>query len=195
MSQLKVCSTCKLEKPVDTFLRDLRREGSYRAKCKLCVAARDRAYRAANRDKVREQLRQSYKNHRDKRIEYSRQYRIANLEKVKGNYQRWYAANRSKRQKDRLQRLYGLTQEELDKLKDAQAGLCGICGKEGRLVVDHDHVTGKVRGLLHSLCNQGLGKLGDSREGLLAALAYLKKSDLTNNLKHAIMPPPVRHES
>jgi hypothetical protein len=42
------------------------------------------------------------------------------------------------------------------------------------LVVDHDHNTGAVRGLLCHSCNTGLGHLGDSVETLARALDYLQ---------------------
>ena len=61
----------------------------------------------------------------------------------------------------------------------AQGGVCAICrltcqsGK--RLCVDHDHATGKVRGLLCQKCNTVLGKMSDSPELLRRAAAYLEE--------------------
>lgn len=54
-------------------------------------------------------------------------------------------------------------------------GVCECCGKAGKVHWDHDHTTGKFRGWLCVSCNTGLGKLGDSVEGLERAIAYLKK--------------------
>lgn len=84
------------------------------------------------------------------------------------------------RQRRRLE-AYGLTEEAYDAMKEAQAGLCAICGgaavmrsdSDGELVVDHDHDTGVVRGLLCSLCNTGLGAFRDRPELLAAAMDYL----------------------
>lgn len=81
--------------------------------------------------------------------------------------------------------LYGLTIEMFDSMVDSQGGVCAICNrpethinprtkKLRRLNVDHDHATGKVRGLLCSKCNRGIGQLGDSIELMKAALAYLE---------------------
>ena len=53
---------------------------------------------------------------------------------------------------------------------------CVICGTPGELVVDHDHTTGKVRGLLCSHCNRGLGHFRDSPMLLEFAAQYLYAS-------------------
>ncbi len=62
-----------------------------------------------------------------------------------------------------------------------QSGKCAICGVEQeeetrRLAVDHDHETGKVRGLLCTACNKGLGHFKDSPYLLICAVVYLKES-------------------
>lgn len=69
-------------------------------------------------------------------------------------------------------------------MSEQQGGVCACCGndptahfKTGRptLVVDHDHETGVIRGLLCSPCNRAIGHLGDSVEGLQAAIDYLNR--------------------
>lgn len=61
-----------------------------------------------------------------------------------------------------------------------QMGHCGICLEHQcnlprRLAVDHDHVTGKARGLLCRECNLSLGFMGDSQELLKVAANYLEQ--------------------
>jgi len=73
---------------------------------------------------------------------------------------------------------YNLTPEEFTYMVMEQGGVCAICGLvPSALYVDHDHATGKVRGLLCQKCNSGIGFLGDSLEGLEKAVAYLQNAD------------------
>lgn len=61
--------------------------------------------------------------------------------------------------------------------RPAKCELCGGINANGKaLSNDHDHQTGKFRGWLCNKCNTGIGKLGDTISGLMAALAYLEKS-------------------
>jgi len=78
---------------------------------------------------------------------------------------------------------YGLTKEQYLKLHDAQEGRCAICHRtpeeaqntesHPNLVVDHDHETGAIRGLLCVHCNQMLGHADDNQTRLLNAANYL----------------------
>lgn len=70
---------------------------------------------------------------------------------------------------------YGITVDQYDQIFKNQNGACAICKKvsDKRLVVDHDHVTLEIRGLLCGNCNTALGLLGDDIEALQAAIDYL----------------------
>ena len=69
---------------------------------------------------------------------------------------------------------FGLTLDDFDEMVSSRAGRCDICNEESTLCLDHDHVTGEVRGLLCRKCNRALGLLGDSIDGLATAVAYLE---------------------
>tara|TARA_B110000503_G_C7132135_1_gene407256 strand:+ start:1609 stop:1932 length:324 start_codon:yes stop_codon:yes gene_type:complete len=72
---------------------------------------------------------------------------------------------------------FNITMEKYKEMLKDQNHLCGICFvDEGKsLCIDHDHVTNKVRGLLCSRCNRGLGLLGDSKNLVKAALNYFER--------------------
>lgn len=76
-----------------------------------------------------------------------------------------------------LRKAFGITVAEYEALLAEQSGGCGICGKTcttgRRLAVDHDHETGRVRGLLCSRCNRGIGLFFDSAEHLRKAADYV----------------------
>ena len=100
----------------------------------------------------------------------------------------WRAANGTKAngycRKYRLKKEYGLTVEEYDAMVLAQGGKCAICGatrgskigskRDAKLNIDHDHQTGKVRGLLCHNCNMVLGHLDDDIERMYRAIEYLR---------------------
>lgn len=68
-----------------------------------------------------------------------------------------------------------ISDEELKELK-VTTKECVICGSEEKLVVDHDHRTGEIRGLLCNHCNRGLGHFRDDPELLEFARMYLLAS-------------------
>jgi len=78
-----------------------------------------------------------------------------------------------------LKRTYGMTLEQYTAQVLKQKGVCAICGRVNRagrrLVVDHDHETGKVRELLCDPCNLVLGYMEDNVARLQAAISYVHK--------------------
>lgn len=79
--------------------------------------------------------------------------------------------------KYKLRTEYHITLEDYEALLVEQNGLCAICNGEPHgefLSVDHNHETGKVRGLLCRNCNVGLGALKDSPDVLRRAADYLE---------------------
>ena len=74
---------------------------------------------------------------------------------------------------------YGITLEDYNQMYDLQSGVCKICGQAEtngkRIAIDHNHITGKVRGLLCNHCNIGLGKFFDNPQLLQSAINYLNE--------------------
>lgn len=144
----KTCTRCREAKSLEDFPRDKRRKDGRFPHCRPCNTANMRAWREANPEKAAELNRKT-------------------RERAKANGT-WRRAM--------LRYKYGLTEAEVDEMREAQRGGCAICGEQEReLVIDHAHDSGKVRGLLCGVCNRGLGMLGDDVEGLRRALAYLEE--------------------
>lgn len=126
--------------------------------------------------------RQSYYNHRQTSgFKKTRQAWIENNRDKLSRYGlKYYYADpvraKEKREKAKLKQ-WGLSIDDYERLVKAQGGGCAICKKpcsSGRkLAVDHDHKTGRIRGLLCSNCNLGLGKFFDNKELLRKAISYL----------------------
>ena len=80
-----------------------------------------------------------------------------------------------------MKKTLGIGKDEYCQLLEEQGYKCAICGhphieeKGSRLHVDHNHATGKIRGLLCKHCNLGLGHFKDNRFLLNLAYTYLEK--------------------
>lgn len=70
---------------------------------------------------------------------------------------------------------YGLSRREYEEMLASQGGGCGICGTTDRLVVDHDHESGRVRGILCTSCNVSLGRLNEDVGVLRRMIDYLEQ--------------------
>ena len=97
----------------------------------------------------------------------------------KSTYQKlWRKRNPEKAKNNDLKKMYGITYDDFKTMHDKQEGLCAICGQpekyNGSLAIDHNHKTGKVRGLLCTNCNRALGCFMDSTDNLKNALSYLE---------------------
>ena len=145
----KVCSKCAQAKPFAEFYkRSGRKDG--KGRMSACIACETQ--RHANRE-----------------VQYKR---------------RWYQARKEQMRRADMERKYGITYEEYQQMHTAQRGLCAICqepetrlnqnGETYPLAIDHDHTSGKVRGLLCAMCNHGLGNFKDSPDLLRKAGDYLK---------------------
>jgi hypothetical protein len=137
----------------------------------------DRAYCERNREMLRERSRTWRKNHPKPKKE-----RKCNVDDS-GNKRKYIRKNRAaydhpyKRKYQYLLR-YGITVEEYEQIWYSQNGCCAICGiaeKElkKKLHIDHNHTTGRIRGLLCSNCNIAIGLLKDDIVRLSKAIEYL----------------------
>jgi hypothetical protein len=110
-----------------------------------------------------------HEKHRERLAEYRRERYVSNAANVRGKM---------------LEKQYGITAEDFAQMLLDQDGVCAICGlpettiqngKVRQLSVDHDHETGRVRGLLCNDCNRGIGMLHDDPDLLRTAADYLER--------------------
>jgi hypothetical protein len=136
------------------------------------IKAHKEAYR---RERGNARSRAWYATHREEKRAYQDAYRKEHLDHLLA-----IAENR------RRQNLYGITTDEYNNMALLQNGRCLICGQEpsdGKaLRVDHNHSTGKIRGLLCFNCNIGLGMFNDNPDLLAVAAEYLRRQDASNLL-------------
>jgi hypothetical protein len=168
---------------------------------KCGLREKSRLWRKTHPEKAREYSERHYKANPEKAYEASRRWQKANPEKKRKYALRYYRTHREKvREYSRRYQAthpeqslhylaaYGLTVAGYVTMLAAQNGACAIChqpektthnGKGIRLSVDHDHETGRVRGLLCAKCNLGIGRLGESVERLRQAVDYLERHAAT----------------
>lgn len=146
---MKICSICKVEKPIEEFRFDLRNGKRLREYCcKDCSRA----------------------NHRKYAQGYRKRHPEVKLKSVKA------------RRAFILRTVYGINENDYERMFEIQRGRCKVChstsrsryGKVERLHIDHDHKTGKVRGLLCHMCNGALGLLRDDATILKRIIQYLE---------------------
>lgn len=130
------------------------------------MAARRKSWYSENREREIDRVKGWQRDNRDNYLAKQRRWREENREEL------------SRRNRERhLQKTFGITLDDYQRMLDEQRGGCAICGApepEGSsLHVDHDHDTGEVRALLCFPCNNALGLLEEDEERVQSLLEYL----------------------
>lgn len=160
---MKRCRHCGLLKPLDEFYTDRKARDGCRPECTQC----NLAIRAAK-----------YRDNPRPAIERAQRWRDENRERYLENQRRYVADGRKaiSSRKSHLQRKYGMTLEDFEVKLAGQGGGCAMCGTSTVRVdnIDHDHLTGKVRGILCFRCNAAIGQLDDDPGRARALADYLE---------------------
>lgn len=165
---MKKCNTCLVEKELENFSKDSRNKDGLNGECKPCRSAKMRAARKDNPEKFREYDRTRW----DKRKVKTLEWREKNREKYNATMREYQKLNYDRLRLNR----YNLTVEQYNELIEEQNKKCAICSKETeKLVIDHNHKTGKVRKLLCYNCNRGMHYIDD--EVLLLNMIQYKKDN------------------
>ena len=133
-------------------------------------------------DETKNLLEHYYRSRKDKTLpsSYSYECKECTVSRVK---ERNRTHPHISRESD-LKRKYGITLKEYTEMLESQGNACATCGTKepgGRwksFAVDHDHKTGKVRGMLCKSCNIALGEVQDNLQTLTNMVEYLKRNKL-----------------
>lgn len=137
-----------------------------------------RKWRLDNPERVREHSRRSRLKNPQRRKQISAEWRERNRSHLRKTAIDYYYRNRDHIRDLFLRKRFGITSDQFDRMLRRQKGVCGLCkGPPGarQFAVDHDHVSGSVRGLLCRGCNVGIGNLKDDPKLLEKAAGYIRK--------------------
>ena len=167
----QTCTSCGATKPISEFYLRQKNPPKYKAQCKSCFAERQRAYQKT--EQGRETGKRSAKKWRKENIELARKISREGNRKARAEDPRRFKSYE-------LKAHYGITLDEYEALLAKQNGHCAICGAVepggmGMFHVDHCHGTGRIRGLLCTTCNAGLGHFKDNPETISKAIGYLNQ--------------------
>jgi len=137
---------------------------------------RDRIYREIHKEEKKIYLKKYHEEHHEEELIKSQKYE----ETHRGQRDEYKKEYRKMNRKLINAKKHSLSLEEFNDLFESQDGCCAICGRhqtelKHALCIDHNHVTGEVRGLLCDSCNKLLGFSSDDIEILLNAIKYLEK--------------------
>ena len=150
--ETKTCNACSKTKPLSDFHYSNSGSGKRKSKCKECQAKYFQEYRAKNTLRLQEKWRDA-----------SKRYHSYDNRRL------------------RTLRKYNLTLDEYNDILESQDNKCLICKRKMALVIDHDHETGVVRGLLCNACNLAIGYFEDSTERLESAVKYINAGKRNGN--------------
>lgn len=135
-------------------------------------------WRKKNPDKVKEGNAEQYRKNRERDIKRKQKWYAKNTERGRESGRRWARNNKEKLRALRIKKDYGISVEEYNSLIVGAGTLCPICRKSfGEIppCIDHDHSTGKIRGVICRRCNLGIGLFKESIDAFLNAVEYLRK--------------------
>jgi hypothetical protein len=174
----KTCPCCGVDLPTENFGKLALSKDGLRSECKECRNNKESLASAKNVDRVNR-----WRNKNPEKLKEQRD--TWNRSSGRKEAQKAYADRNKKRSREKhIRNKYGLTMEQYDVILLSQQGVCAICGEPEtaldsggnvrNLAIDHNHETGKIRGLLCNRCNYVLGFSKDSVDILNSMIKYLE---------------------
>lgn len=143
----------------------------------------NKKWRQENVERFSELSKKSYQKNKHKHVKYKKKYYVENKDSIKTYRKKFHLKYPEKTKDYNLRAIYKITLKDYKSLLKKQNYKCAICSmtnskskiKYGKpLEVDHSHKTNRIRGLLCSGCNSGLGRFKDNVKRLNNAIKYLK---------------------
>lgn len=130
-----------------------------------------------NKEHIKKQRKEYRQKNKERLKENKKEYYQKNKEHIKEQHKEWHQKNKQYNKEYQYKKKYNLTLEEIDQILIIQNHKCAICGKsliETKRCTDHDHKTDKVRGILCTKCNLGLGHFNDDLDLLKKVIIYIE---------------------
>jgi protein-arginine kinase activator protein McsA len=173
---MKICKMCNTEKLEIEFYKRSDSSDGLQYRCKDCMT--------------------NYLDNRDYKPIFDNQEMVCSTCNISKSKTEFYSDRRQKsglrpqckdcNKNTAIKRKFGITSVEYEKLLKHQQNKCAICQRDNVLFhIDHDHVTGKIRGLLCSNCNTAIGLLKEDEGILLMVIKYLKENNDKTTLPRA----------
>ena len=168
--KIKICTKCKIEKNINEFNKCSRNRDGRDYVCADCKAEGKREYYTENVERERKKRRDYGIKHKIERAEYGKQYKEKNRKRIRLDCRNYYYL-----------KTHGISLKQKEQMIVDQDYKCLSCGTDLRLVahdktcVDHDHKSGKIRGILCHHCNVCLGLLGEDVNRVYKLAEYIIK--------------------
>lgn len=187
-NQQKICNNCNLSKKITEFYSDITKSFGKSGTCKECETARSKK-RSMNVKKVTV-VDKVCSDCGIKKLSKEFSTSKTNADGLRGKCRKCVNSCRRIYMKNnpdikfnmRLKNEYGMTREQYNEELKLSCGMCEICKRKIKLVIDHNHTTGKYRGLICGQCNSAIGFMQDNPDVADRAVSYLRK-DLNKNIK------------
>lgn len=156
----KECFNCKTTKPIEDFVKASRSKDGRSGQCKACCLEYSRKRRPLT----------------PRVLKTADELKVIAIERSR----LWYYNHQDWVRDRSLKKNYGISLEQFNSMFETQGKCCAICKRKelkgNNWAVDHDHITGRIRGILCNNCNTSIGLLEENRTAIIRMAEYLRST-------------------